>query len=130
MPEQRRNTDGFAVKLDAIAESVTDMKRVLEKLTDSVNRLGVIEERQSTGAAATERAFVAIEKLEARADKLEDSVHSLENCVSSLKKLEDRTKKLEEIAPDSKRINVWVDRSVFTLAGLAVSYIAKKVGFL
>jgi hypothetical protein len=130
MTEDRRITDAYGVKLDAIQDNVSEMKLVLKSLTESVNRLSVIEERQANGAAATERAFVALEKVDVRLIKLETSVPALEHSALSLKKLEERTKRLEEIAPDGKRASVWVDRSVFAVVGLAVATAAKKLGWL
>lgn len=106
MSEERRSTDALSVKLDAIQENVSDMKRVLESLTNSVNRLGVIEERQSTGAAATERAFV------------------------ELSKLDNRVNALEAVAREHKQTGFWVRSAVWASACAAVAYVAKKVGLI
>jgi hypothetical protein len=113
MTEDRRITDAYSVKLDAIQENVNDMKSVLRNLTEAVNRLGVIEERQATGAAATERAFKAIEKLENKNEVLEGRVVALEADTK-----------------ESRRVGLWVNGGVLAVAGTAVGYVAKKVGLL
>ena len=80
------------------------MKTAINKLTDAVTKLALLEERQSNAAAAQERAFQALERLE------------------------DRMLKLEQTVVHTKRTSVWIDRAVLFVFGLAAMYVAKKVG--
>ena len=80
------------------------MKTAINKLTDAVTKLALLEERQSNAAAAQERAFQALERLE------------------------ERMLKLEQTMVHTKRTSVWIDRAVLFVFGLAAMYVAKKVG--
>lgn len=91
-------------KLSTLHEDVGEMKTALNRLTDAVTKLALLEERQANAAAALERAFMAIERVE------------------------ERLKRLELHLPASKRVNEWVDRSVVFALGLMVMYVVKKVG--
>ena len=80
------------------------MKTALRELADAITKLALIEERQTQAAAAQERAFAALERVEQRVTALEMQ------------------------APANKRISVWVDRMVFASMGLLVMFVFKKAG--
>jgi hypothetical protein len=93
-------------KFDSLNEVVSDMKLALKELTTAITKLTLIEERQSHAAAAQERAFASIERIE------------------------NRLKALEYNAPNVKKVSVWLDRATFASIGLIVMLLLKKSGLL
>ena len=91
-------------KLQTLHEDVGEMKAVLKDLTAAITKLALIEERQTQAAAAQERAFKALERVEQRVSDLEAYV------------------------PANKRVNVWMDRFLWGAIGLLLMFIAKKTG--
>lgn len=94
----------LAHRLDTLHDNVDEVKTALRELADAITKLALIEERQTQAAAAQERAFAALERVEQRVTALEMQ------------------------APANKRISVWVDRMVFAGMGLLVMFVIKKVG--
>ena len=82
------------------------MNETLNKLAEAVNKLALVEERQTQFAAAQERSFKALERLEARVGALELHV------------------------PANKRISIWVDRATWGAIGLIAMAVIKKSGVL
>lgn len=68
---ERRSLDLVVVKIKALHTDVSDMKDVLKELTQAINRLALVEERQTQTAHALERAFVTLKEIEGRVSKLE-----------------------------------------------------------
>lgn len=93
-------------RLETLHGDVSDMKNVLRELTQAITKLALIEERQAQAAAAQERAF------------------------SALAKVEERVTEIEKKLPQLSSTTVWVDRGVWAAAAAAVMYIAKKAGLL
>ena len=60
-----------AQKLDQIIDNVDELKSAVKALTQSVNRLAVLEERLATNADSLGRAFKEIEKHDKRISTLE-----------------------------------------------------------
>lgn len=79
---------------------------VLKELTAAVSKLALVEERQVQLAAAQERAFKAIEKLEGRAALLEAQ------------------------APVARQTSEWVHRGIWAAAAAALTFVARKAGLL
>lgn len=100
MPE----VDVLTLKLQTLHEDVGEMKSVLKDLTAAITKLALIEERQTQAAAAQERAFGVLAKLEERVASLETHV------------------------PANKRMNVWFDRALWGAIGLLCMFVAKKTG--
>lgn len=96
--------DILTLKLQVLHEDVGEMKSVLKDLTAAITKLALIEERQTQAAAAQERAFGVLAKLEERVSSLEAHV------------------------PANKRVSVWLDRATWAALGLLGMYVAKKVG--
>jgi hypothetical protein len=94
--------DVLSHKLQTLHEDVGEMKAVLKDLTAAITKLALIEERQTQAAAAQERAFKALERVEQRVSDLEVYV------------------------PANKRVSVWLDRA--TWGGLLLMFVAKKTG--
>jgi len=92
------------LQLKTLHEDVSEMKSVLKDLATAITKLALIEERQANAAAALERAFGALERVEARVAALEKDV------------------------PANKRVNVWVDRAIWAGLGLLAMTVMKKSG--
>ena len=105
--EQDKNTLGIALltqRVEMMHSDFSAMQGVLEKLTDAINGLALVEQRQSQFSEALERAFRLMEKLETRIAALESK------------------------APDITRTSVWVDRLVVGVLVVVAMFVAKKVG--
>lgn len=94
----------IAIKLDGLHSDVSDLKEVLREMSQAVAKLAVIDERQSQASQSLERAFVAIEKVEARLGRL------------------------EQAAPLQKQTSRWVEMAVLGIVVIAVEYFFRKVG--
>jgi hypothetical protein len=68
---ERRALDVVVVRLKAMHEDVDGIKSVLKDLTVAINRLALVEERQTQTANALERAFATMKEIEGRISKLE-----------------------------------------------------------
>lgn len=101
--DQRRYVDGIVTKIEGDIEGIKD---ALKDLAASVNRLAVVEERLGNTNQALERAFKALEKIEARISVLE---------------------KAAERSQDTTR---WVDKAIYAIVAAAVMYVGQKVGFV
>lgn len=93
-------------RLETLHEDVGEVKTALKALSEAITKLALVEERQSQTSQALERAFIAIERIEARVAKLEGS------------------------SAENRRINIWVDRAIWALAAAAAMFMVKKVGLL
>lgn len=94
----------LAHRLETLHEDVGEVKSALKELAAAITKLALIEERQTQAAAAQERAFAALERVEERVTALE--MH----------------------APANKRMSVWLDRTMYAGMGLLVMFVLKKVG--
>lgn len=100
--------DVVELQLRSLHVGMTEMKGQLEKLTDAVAKLDVIEERQAMVAAALERAFGA------------------------LKDQGDRIRVLEKSNAEAQVQNTgltkWVDRALVGMAGFGAAFVLKLTG--
>ena len=96
--------DVLSHKLETLHTDVRKIESVLQDLTAAITRLAVVEERQSTTAAALERAFKALSKVEGRVAALELQV------------------------PANRKLSVWVDRVTWAALGLLGMYVMKSLG--
>lgn len=96
--------DVLAHKIETLHGDVRKIEAVLQELTAAITRLAIVEERQSTTAAALERAFKA------------------------LGKVEDRVTQLELQVPANRKISVWIDRVTWSALGLLSMYVMKSLG--
>ena len=97
-------SDVLSHKLETLHSDVRKIESVLQDLTAAITRLAIVEERQSTTAAALERAFKALEKVE------------------------DRITSLELQVPANRKLSVWVDRVTWAALGLLGMYVMKSLG--
>lgn len=100
------NTGVLAVKLETLHSDVGEIKSALNKLSDAITKLALVEQQQSQTASAMERAFVAIEKVERRVAAL------------------------EKLSVKSADTSVWVDRAVTAAVVAFIGIVAKAVGVL
>lgn len=76
-PEERRKTPDpsvMSLQLTNVQKDLTEVKKSIDKLTDVISRMALIEERQTNNQTDTTRVFEKYERLEARVHKLEVSV--------------------------------------------------------
>lgn len=93
-------------RVEAMHGDFSEMRSVLKELTAAINKLALVEERQTQFAEAQERAFKVIAKIE------------------------ERLTALERRAPELQRTNVWIDRAVLAVIAIVFLFFAKKVGLL
>ena len=98
----------LTVKLEALHTDVTEVKSALNRLSDAITKLALIEERQAQTADALERAFRAI-------GKIEDRLTSMEKTYAEQK-------------PQYTEVAKWVDRGLVGLAGAGAVLLAKSAG--
>lgn len=104
MSDPTQDPTVLSIQLKTLHEDVNEMKSVLKDLATAITKLALIEERQANAAAALERAFGALERVETRVSVLEKDV------------------------PANKRVSVWVDRAIWAGMGLLVMTVMKKSG--
>lgn len=104
--------DVFAVKLDALHKDVGEVKTALTKLSDAITKLALVEQQQGQIAAALDRAFKAISKVE-------------EGITDDLNALDARVTVVEQAQPKHNSAALWVDRALVGLAGAGVALLAK-----
>ena len=93
----------LSARLQTLHTDVSDIKGTLKDLTTAINKLALVEERITNAAAAQERTFKAMEKLEERIDNLEKA-----------QVIDDNTSK-------------WIDRGIVAFVGAAVAYIWERI---
>ena len=96
--------DIYSVKLDVLHADVSEMKAALNKLSDAITKLALVEQQQRQTAASLERAFNAITKIE------------------------ERLVNLEKTQPQHTEVAKWVDRGLVALAGAGAVLIGKSAG--
>lgn len=93
----------LSARLQTLHTDVSDIKGTLKDLTSAINKLALVEERITNAAAAQERTFKALEKLEERIDSLEKA-----------QVIDDNTSK-------------WIDRGVVAFVGAAAAYLWERI---
>jgi DNA repair ATPase RecN len=97
--------DVLNVKLEALHTDVGEIKTALDRVSDAITKLALVEQQQNQIASSLERAFKAISKVE------------------------DRLAKLEQAQPSHNKAAEWVDKGVMALAGAGLVLVAKAIGF-
>lgn len=87
-----------------IREDQHAMRSAIERMSEAVTRLALIEERQAAASTAIER------------------------IVQSLEKLDERLRKLEVAEPMQIKTTEWVHSAIWAAAAAAVMFIAGKSG--
>ena len=112
MPPENNDTHNavMAHKVDAVHSRLIGLESSMNKLTDAIVKLALIEERQSQFAITQERAFKVLEKIDAKVEGIEKRVVGLEVA-----------------EPEQQRTSAWVTAAVWGFVGLAASGLAHKV---
>lgn len=96
----------LAVRLEALHSDMSEMKTVLNKLSDALTKLALIEQTQSQTTGSLERAFKTLEKIEMRVAAL------------------------EQAQPRNDFASTWMDRILTGIVGFAAAVIAAKFGLM
>lgn len=99
------STEILTVKLEALHTDVSEIKSALDKVSEAITKLALVEQQQNQIASSLERAFKAIGKVE------------------------DRLTALEQSTPTVTETAKWVDRGLVALAGAGAVLIGKTFGF-
>jgi hypothetical protein len=99
-------SDVLSVRLDALHSDMSEMKTALNKLSEAITKLALVEQSQLQTAEALERSFRAIEKIETRLTLLELA------------------------QPKNDFASTWVDRILTGVVGFAAAVIAAKFGLM
>lgn len=89
-----------------VMHRLDSIDKTLVRITESLDRLVRVEERQMQMHQAIERAFESIAEADTRLSVIERKL------------------------PDVARTSVWVDRAVWGTAAAGVMYVLKKTGLL
>ena len=93
-------------KVDSLHHDVSDMKTALKDVANALNKLTLVEERQSQANANQKRMSDKLDKIELRLDELEKADISHNRAAN------------------------WVYNAVWGAAGLLVMYVAKMLGLI
>lgn len=117
----RRGTDPL---IEMIAHKVGNMERSMDKLTEAITKLAVIEEKQSADRAALERAFMAIQKSDERCTSM------FEKTVAKLEAIDARVDGLEAAAPTNAMTSGWILEGARYLAMVVAVYVLTQTGLI
>ena len=96
------------IKLEALHNDVSDVKTALNKLSEAITKLALVEQQQGQMAASIERAFKVLGKVEDRVSVLETQ-HAV-------------------LSPKQTEMAKWLDRGIMALAGAGAMMILKVAG--
>lgn len=100
------NEDVLSVKLEVLHSDVVEVKTALNKLSEAITKLALVEQQQNQTAQALERAFKTISKIE------------------------DRLSALEQDQPKTKETSEWVDRFILAIVACAAGFVGVKLGIM
>lgn len=106
----------LAERIESIQRDMAEMKGSMASMASmatALNKLAIVEERQSTAAQSLERAFGEIAKSKADRDLLWERIRTLES-----------------VSIESKGRNIWVDRALTGVVMLAGWLLAKAMGLI
>lgn len=107
--------DVLTVKLETLHADVQEIKKALNRLSEAITKLALVEQQQNQLTAALERAFKVISKLE-------------DNVGKDIEDLDTRVTTIERSQPYLSEVSKWVDRALVALAGASVTLFAKLFG--
>jgi len=87
-----------------IREDQESMRTAIERMSEAVARLAIVEERQSVTSQTIERVMTTVEKID------------------------ERVRKLEIAEPMQTKTSEWVHSAIWAAAAAAAMFIASKVG--
>ena len=100
------NPDVLSLKLEILHSDVVEVKTALNKLSEAITKLALVEQQQTQTAEALERAFKTISKID------------------------DRLSALELAAPKYKETSGWMDRFILAIIVAAMGFIGTRLGAL
>ena len=98
--------DVLSVKLEMLHSDVVEVKTALNKLSEAITKLALVEQQQFQTTEALERAFKTISKID------------------------DRLSALELAAPKSKETSGWIDKFFLALIMAVMGFVGTKLGAL
>ena len=96
--------DRIAHHIQRIREDQHAMRAAIERMSEAVTRLALVEERQAAASTAIER------------------------LVQSLERLDERLRRLEVAEPMQAKAAEWVQSALWSAAAAAVMFVAGKAG--
>lgn len=121
----------LGARVDSLKEDLADVKVLVGRMADAVERLTRLEERHTNTAAALDRAFNAIQRLGDRVQGLHDRLSTMANVDDMDERLdavESDVSALKTAQPEQRRIASWVDKAVWALLSASAMYVAMKMG--
>ena len=103
-PNEVVRIDRLTHHIQRIREDQHAMRAAIERMSEAVTRLALVEERQAAASTAIER------------------------LVQSLEKLDERLRRLEVAEPMQAKATEWVQSAVWAAAAAAVMFMAAKAG--
>lgn len=111
------NEDVFTLKLDALHTDVGEVKIALNKLSEAITKLALVEQQQGQINAALGRAFGEISRTDERFTKLAEGLDARLNAV-------------EMAQPKNSTAALWVDRALVAIVGAVLALFVKGIGVL
>lgn len=102
-----------ATRLDSLHRDVGDIKISVDKLSDAVVKLALVEERVATSQTTLQRAFNAIEKQQ-----------------TALEKIAERVSRLEQAEPRASAMATRIENAIWALGAVVAVVVLKKAGVL
>jgi len=110
--------------LHSIAKEANDVVRV-ERITHHIQR---IREDQHAMRAAIERMSEAVTRLALVEERQAAASTAIERLVQSLERLDERLRRLEVAEPMQAKATEWVQSALLALATAAAMFVAGKAG--
>lgn len=95
---------GLARDIKHIRENQDTMRAALERMSEAITRLALVEERQATTSQAIERVMTVVEKMDVRVRTLEIS------------------------EPMQAKTSEWVQSAIWAAGSAAATFMAHRVG--
>lgn len=102
------SVDVLTARMEDLRSDVGEIKDMLNRVSDAITKLALVEQQQNQIASSLERAFRALGKLEDRVSKLETE-HA-------------------QSVPAQTETAKWVDRGLAALAGAGFLFVGKTLG--
>ena len=112
--------------LHSIANEPSDVVRI-ERITQHIQR---IREDQHAMRAAIERMSEAVTRLALVEERQAAASTAIERLVQSLEKVDERLRRLEVSEPLQAKATEWVQSAVWAAAAAAVMFMAAKAGLI
>ena len=112
--------------LHSIANEANEVVRI-ERITHHIQR---IREDQHAMRAAIERMSEAVTRLALVEDRQAAASTAIERLVQTLEKVDERLRRLEVAEQTQAKTTAWVQAALWALAAAAAVFIAKKVGLV